>query len=531
MRVLIGFETASLGEVLGVGGEATVYRHGDRAVKVFHDTSMLDAKVRKLGAFPRGLPPEVVAPEELALDAKTHRPVGYVMPAVRGARVVGELMRKSFRAGAVPSSEVCALFARIHDVLSLLHSRRVIAGDLNDGNLLFAGRRPWFIDVDSMQLPGHPCTVAHERYLDPELYGVDLSARCCFTEETDWYAFSVLLFTALLFVHPYGGVHPDHPTLLRRAQNRVSVLDPRVKYPKSAEDWRTLPDGLLDEFRSIFDRGERRVFPRALLDLPWGVRSAVRATAQATRVNRTCRAIRIFHTSGRILAAAMTPSLAYVYEEAGVARREDGSTVSAKSAVARFTAERFFERDGWLWEADRRTGRVLEGQTFLRAGRSLGFGFYRAGLALFSFLVRPGSAGLINVELPPIAGRLISADAVFDDRHALVSFLFDRGGVRCGAMYLVREDGAVIGHLEGAIESERVLASTSGRAVQGGLILAATEEGLVLLAPDPSTGRITARKIFTDTEPFVEEGAQILPGPNGSVYVVTTDEIKQLVLS
>jgi hypothetical protein len=60
------------------------------------------------------------------------------------------------------------------------------------------------------------------------------------------------------------------------------------------------------------------------------------------------------------------------------------------------------------------------------------------------------------------------------------------------------------------------------------MILAASEEGLVLLAAE--NGAITAKTIFTDTEPFVEEGAQILPGPDGSIYVVTDDEIRQLEL-
>ncbi len=573
MQIRVGPATARLepGDILGVGGEATVYRLGDRAVKVFHslDPGVVDAKLDKLAAFPRGLPSPVIAPEELVFDS-SGRPVGYAMRAVHGAREISHLMKKSFRAGAISNADVCALFAEIHAVLETLHQCGVIAGDLNDGNLLFSGRRVWFIDVDSMQLDGHPCTVGHERYLDPSLYGSDLSARCCFTRDTDWYAFAVLLFGALLFVHPYGGVHPAHPTLLRRAQARASVFDGAVKYPKSAEPWQTLPDPLIERFRAVFERGERGPFPRGLLDTPWTAPRRPSAPRPAIRVNRACRAIPIFATRGRILAAAMQPSLAYVHEEGGVVRREDGSKVMERAADPgmRFaiagartwvgldgklaciereqvvdrtvtsgpfdagSAGCFLQRDGWLIEqsSQLRIGKVLDGQTFLRAGRSLGFGFYRAGRALFSFAFRPGRAGLTDVRLPLFEGKLISADAVFDDGFIAVSLLFDHEGVRRGALHLIRGEGAVVGSLEGPIEEHRVLANTAGRAVQGGRILAATEEGLVLLSPD-ATGALTIQTIFTDTEPFVEEGAQLLPGPNGSLYVVTTHEIRQLELS
>jgi hypothetical protein len=54
---------------------------------------------------------------------------------------------------------------------------------------------------------------------------------------------------------------------------------------------------------------------------------------------------------------------------------------------------------------------------------------------------------------------------------------------------------------------------------------------LLALGVDPATGQIHEKTLYTDTEPFVEAGATILPGPGGSVYVVTNQEITQLSLA
>jgi hypothetical protein len=594
MHVLIGSEKATLSDALiaGVGGEATVYRSGDRAVKIFHDPSQVDAKMEKVSAFP-ALPPEVIAPTAIVRDAKSKRPIGYAMPFVPKAHPLGELMKRSFREGVVPASEVVRLFAEIHRVTRALHASRVIVGDLNDGNLLFSKTRPYFIDVDSMQVGGHPCTVAHERYLDPALYGRDLSKGPAFTAATDWYAYDVLLFSALLYLHPYGGVHPALPTMLRRAEARSSVFDPKVKYPKGAVHYRVLSDALCQHFVEVFERGRRGAFPEALLEERWtvcrcgleharpvcpGCASMNPSVIVSEAVRGSVRAIRIFQTEGRILAAAMQPSLTYVYEEGGAVRREDGSKVmeerpaagmrfvpagattwigyegqlvavereriAGRATTATFGGTSSFDampgrlfdvEDGWLvmrgGEGPARIGKVIDGQTFVRAGHGLGFGFYRVGRTAIAFVFQPGRPGFSDVDLGPIDGRLVDVDAVFDAKHAAVSLLLERDGKRYGALYLIEAGGRVVGRRIGPADGDRILSSARGRCVVGGRIVAATEEGLVALDVDPATRTIVERTVFSDTEPFVSGGADLLPGPDGSIYVVTTKEIMQLVMS
>jgi hypothetical protein len=606
MRVLIGGQAVDLEDrdLLGIGGEARVYRWQAQAVKVYHPVSpalgrrekalarkLLEGKLAKVRAFPAGLPPQVVSPVDIVEDARGQA-LGFTMKAVAGAEDVLRLGQRKWREGKVSNEAVSDLFRNLHEVLGRVHGQGVIVGDLNDSNVLFSGSEPWLIDADSMQFGGHPCVVGHERFLDPRLFGADLTAGCHFTPETDWYSFAVLLFASLLYVHPYGGVHKAHPTLLRRAEARCSVLGPDVLYPKNAVQYGILPDALLDWFEKVFDKGHRGVFPRQLLEMRWtacrcgteharpscpvctSLRSAL--VREAVRFHGKCRSVRLLRTRGRILHAAVQGNLKYLVEEDGIVRREDGTRVLEQAAspamrfaiagastwlglgnrLVRIQAEQAVERcqtqvlgrlpvfdaaagalyrleNEWLLEhgSGMRIGKILEGQTWLRAGEHLGFGFYRAGLLTVYFLFRRGLPGLVQVALPPLDGRLVDAAAAFDERHVLFSTEVEKDGVRQSSMFLLRSDGSLVASATGPADGQRMLASVHGKAVSGGHILCAADEGLLLLAADAASGQIHEAKLYTDTEPFVQAGAELLPGPDGTVYVVTTREITQLSIA
>lgn len=599
MNVLIGRERARLGDkdLLGVGGEARVYRWRDRAVKIFHDVSpsqpgaeqMRREKFEKIARFPSGLPAEVVGPLEQVTSEKGEA-LGFTMRAVAGADDVLRLSQRKWREGVVPNAQVVALFRRMHASLEGIHAAGVVVGDLNDSNVLFSGEEPFFIDADSMQFAGLPCVVGHERFLDPRLYGVNLSAAPAFTCATDWYAYAVMLFASLLYVHPYGGLHPKYPTMLRRAEARHSLLRPDVQVPRAAVHFRVLPDDLLGYFESTFDKDARAPLPTALLGMAWtkcrcGLEHArvacpdcaqlgAAAVREATRYNGRCTARSIFRTTGRLLAASMQGGLRYLYQEDGVVKREDGQAVLAQPVVPgmRFAlagpstwvghggrlvrvlnaqvAERTstgmagnstvfaansstcFRTEGeWLVDGatGMRIGQLLEGQTWLRAGERLGFGLYRAGLTTFAFLFRQGRAGLAAVKLPQIDGRLVDVSAAFDDQHVLLSTEVEKDGRRQSAMFLVGADGAVVASASGPAADGRRFGGVRGKALLGGRVVCATDEGLLSLRAD--AGVLVEGTLFPDTQPFVGAGSELLPGPGGSIYVVSTKELVQLSLS
>ena len=581
MHVVIENERVSLedGALLGQGGEGRVYRLGTRAVKVFHATPQ--EKAAKLAAFPRGLPRGVVAPIHLAHDPKSHAVVGYTMDLVVGAIDALRLGSRRFRQGAIRNAEVSVFLRRLHALIGELHARGVTVGDLNDGNVVFTGTQPWMIDTDSMQFDGHACTVAHERFLDPRLYGKDLTRGPAFDTGSDWYAFAVLAFASLLFVHPYGGTHPSYPTMLRRAEAAHSVLRSDVAYPRAASPFGILPDATLDAFTRTFDQGARDVFPLAALASPWAVcacgvehararcpvcTAQVQVPVALSREAGGVRATRVFQCKGRILAAVFQGALLHVHaDEAGTIRREDGAVVPvAATPTARFAivgpstwvhdagvlthvvrgeiraridattfdagpAGTFYAAGDWLHDAlaSTRVGQVLGNTTWLRVGGGFGVGFYRAGRITVAFVVS-AARGMRRVALPPIDGRLVDATATFDDTRVLLGLATEKDGHRTHSLTLVDDGGAVLARASGAPESRPLLASITGKCMAKGAILSATDDGLLLARPDLAAESFVEVKTFADARDFVADGLDILAGPQGSVYLVHTDEIVQL---
>jgi hypothetical protein len=589
MIVRVGKEKISLtdADLLGAGGEARVFRWRNLALKIFHAEN--PRKLLKVAQFPSGLPAELVAPLDLCTDPKG-RTIGYTMRRIEGAEDLLRLSQRSFREGVIANGEVTALFRHLRAVVEKVHARGVVIGDFNDGNVLFKGRETFLIDADSMQFSRFACEVGHERFLDPRLYGVDLRERPCFSMETDWYAFAVLLFASLLYVHPYGGLHKSLPTLLRRAEARCSILRPEVQVPRAAVHWRVLPDDLLGWFERVFEKDERSpFFPEPLLELQWsrcrcGLEHArpvcpacaslgVVAARTALRISGRCAGRTVVRTHGRILAAAVQGGIQYLVDEDGVIRRENGEVVlreprrpgmvfalagratwvglgdrllrieneqvTARAGTATFQGRPAFAAaalglhriDGdWLMENDTRSGSILNGQTWLAAGERLGVGCYRAGLLTFWFLFRRGCAGLTSLPLPAIDGKLIDLTAVFDDRHALVGVATEKNGQRTHSLYLVDDSGKLRARAVGAPDSSRMLASIHGKALDQGRVVGLTDEGLLSLSIDEKVGLIGEGRLFTDTAPFSAADAELLVGPGGSLYVVTTQEIVQLTI-
>ncbi len=434
-----------------------------------------------------------------------------------------------------------------------------------------------------MQFGGYPCPVGHERFLDPRLYGADLSASPRFDDGSDWYAFAVLLFQSLLSVHPFGGTHAKLPTLLRRAEARHSLMQSDVVVPRLAVPPKVLPDDLLHWFLAVFEKDARQTFPASLLQLAWtqcacGLEHAravcpeCRAlgslvTRRVLRSKGRCTARTAFETSGRVVHAAMQGGLRYLAEENGTLRREDGTIISTSLSgshrkfgiagavtwiadgeghVEKWQGDRLVERastglrgswpvlatsmtatyrqdQAWLIEQQTgaRAGQVLEGQTWLWTGERLCLGFYRAGGLTVAFLTRIGKSGLKQLEGITWTGRILDADAVFDAKHALLTVVCDDGGKDVVHRWLIDESGTVLAKSRGGARGHAALLA--------GRVVLATDAGLVALKVD--TGVLIEAMQFPDTQPFVSAGDELLPNTDGSLFVVGARDITQLTLT
>lgn len=599
-------------DLLGQGGEADVYRLGDLALKIFRTPDA--AKLAKVRAFPRDLPPAVIAPLDVVQSPKG-LDVGYAMPVVEGAFEIRRLADRTFRVGAraVDGNATLRVLSALGGVVDALHTRGVVVGDLNEGNVLvdvgaapgLAGpakpERALLIDADSLHLPGHPCTVAHERFLDPRLYGRDLAAG--FDFDSDRYALAVLLFQSLLFVHPYGGVHPAHPTLMRRAEARCSALGAGVKLPRTAASPEVLPDALRDWLARVFERGERLHLAEARLDrvrftrcgcgleharaqcpsctVQVAVRfGAIPAVPAIIRRGR-CVVRRVLDARGAILAFAAQRGPAWVVEEEGGLRREDGSPVGAR-AVPALGRVAIGGRTTWIaagevavgWrdgaeiaklactagplgaafdaneraafrvhgdhvvdDGGRRLAACPGGLSWLRVGAHLGLVVYRVGRAARAVVFRAGAfadVGGRDVALPTSVfgdAKVVALDATFDEHHVLLAVELERAGKVERATLLLDERANLLALEHGAALGSPLLGGAGTRALANGRVIAAASDALALFEADAATQTFVARARFPDAAPFLSPDDALVAAPGGALFVVGPSTVDELNLS
>jgi H/ACA ribonucleoprotein complex subunit 3 len=252
---------------LGTGGEATVILHDKLAFKLYHTPSKeRSEKLKDFLQLNAKLPDNVAFPIDLVFDTRS-KVIGFTMPVANKCKEVINLSNKKYRTQEqVTSNDIVKVFRHIKSTVDEIHSNNLIIGDFNDLNVLFNTHfLSVFIDVDSFQFGNYPCPVGTDQFIDPSLYGIDLSKKPCFTKETDWYSFAVMLFKSLLFAHPYGGVHKTYQTLFDRAQQKITVFEKDVIYPKIAINPDTLSDELLDYFYKVFKQGKRFDVPQSTL--------------------------------------------------------------------------------------------------------------------------------------------------------------------------------------------------------------------------------------------------------------------------
>jgi hypothetical protein len=279
-------------QLLGRGGEAEVYDIGT-ALKLYKPpehadfTGMPDqqqaARTRilehqtKLRDFPKGLPRQVVAPQELATDRAGKVVLGYTMSLVRGAEPIMRYGEPAFRR-TVGGGSVVKVFLELHEAVAALHRNGVVIGDFNDLNVLVKTAGISIVDADSFQFRSaarsYLSSVFTERFVDPLLCEASAPTPVLtkpHNELSDWYAFHALLFQSLLCVGPFGGIHRPKDAMKRippaaRPLRRVTVLHPEVQYPKPAMPAESLPHDLLHHFDQTFARDARAALPRPLLE-------------------------------------------------------------------------------------------------------------------------------------------------------------------------------------------------------------------------------------------------------------------------
>lgn len=247
-------------QLLGSGGEGSAYKVGDEVLKVYHkplDRTFLD-KMRELS--PLVSMPNVVTPEDPLFD-KEDRLIGYVMRSVRDPIALPLLFTTSYlQRNGIALPITVRLAMRMHETTEAIHEKKILIVDANEFNFLVqlqGSMEPFFIDVDSYQTPSFPATALHPNIQD--------YTATIFNEGTDWYSMAIVTFQLFTGIHPYKGRATGFASddLAARCQSHISVLNPKVSYPKAAvRSFKDIPQGYLAWYEAIFEGGERLPPPK-----------------------------------------------------------------------------------------------------------------------------------------------------------------------------------------------------------------------------------------------------------------------------
>ena len=375
-----------------------------------------------------------------------------------------------------------------------------------------------------------------------------------------------------------------------RPLKRITVFHPEVKYPKPAIPYQVLPDELLHHFTQVFEQDLRQEFPLNLLNnLHWQTcnhcgKEYARSSCPdcvtivpVTVVQGKVTAQPIFTTSGLILTAQYADSsLRWLYHEQGNYKREDDSIVlsgdldpylrfklqgqttlfgkqdrvitlkpgnslnslpvDSYHGIAQFAtnqSRRYWLHNGQLLRDGQLgaeyIGDVLVGQTQFWVGSHFGFGFYSASNLHIAFVFDAQHRGINDrVQLPRWSGQLLDANCVFTSELCWFFWAIQEQGQIVHHCAVIRPNGAIVATMKEQHNETSWLANLYGKCAVSNFLLAATDEGIVRLAPQ--NGQIVIINEFPDTEPFVDSSCNLIAAPQG-LYVIKQQEIYLLQIS
>ena len=199
--------------------------------------------------------PLFLLPEDLLRDAKGNI-AGFLMPYLPDTyQPLSILFSKNYcRKNNIDSQFKLNIIEKLITAVKEAHEKQLIIGDLNPYNILVHTKTGELklLDCDSYQTPYKK----HSGILLEDIRDYEKGGKV--SQESDFFALSVLAFYLLSFCHPFKGIHPQFKTLKERMLHHLPIFDSSVKKPKCYlqpnDNWMVIfKDFYLNGKRFLFD--------------------------------------------------------------------------------------------------------------------------------------------------------------------------------------------------------------------------------------------------------------------------------------
>jgi serine/threonine protein kinase len=239
-------------DFIASGGEASVYKKGNKAYKIYTDIHKMIpvGKIQELSCLTH---PNIIKPEDVLLDTKNNH-IGYNMKLVPKSYVLCQMFPKAFRQREnVSHQQAFEIVKKLQDIVKHCHDNKIIICDLNEMNVLLddSFNEVYLIDVDSVKTPSYPATALMDSIRDRH------AAPKIFNEGTDWFSFAIISFLTFIGIHPYKGKHPSIKDMDERMLKNISVLNKEVSIPPVCYDFSVIPSNYLKWYNAVLEQGKR----------------------------------------------------------------------------------------------------------------------------------------------------------------------------------------------------------------------------------------------------------------------------------
>ena len=241
------------------GGEGCIYEIDSNTVaKIYHPgiQPIQQNKFDFLNKLDKNL---FVAPQEILLDSKS-KVVGFTMDYLgQDYFPLSSIFAKSFcDSHGIDGKMKIEIIEKLIYAVEYAHKNQIVIGDFNCFNIMVnSSGSVKFIDTDSYQTPGF----VHSGRLLDEIRDYYYQGRI--SENSDYFALSVLAFNMLTYTHPFKGVHKKYLKLSDRMIHKIPVFakDPDLKIPKCYEP--ISDNNLMKQFEKLYLNTERFILSLA----------------------------------------------------------------------------------------------------------------------------------------------------------------------------------------------------------------------------------------------------------------------------